>query len=168
MFPLYPGVFNSPVLLVATTGPDRPVRMWTLSIESLSRRFPRPVVGGNACEYHTSHRSERLALFREYHASHRSARLALFRKYHTAHRSARLAFFQEYHASHHSARLRYFRKYHSYTKVKRVTKARYNLAQPNQLASRKHLSICIVWNNTWPIVRFRQCTIHHFCTCEYH
>ena len=36
--------------LVATTGPDRPVRMWTLSIESLSRLFfPRPVVGGNAC-----------------------------------------------------------------------------------------------------------------------
>ena len=32
-----------------------------------------------------------------------------------------------------SARLRYFRKYHSYTKLKRVTKARHSLAQPNQL-----------------------------------
>jgi hypothetical protein len=58
---------------------------------------------------------------------------ALFREYHASHRSARLAAFQEYHASHRSTRLRYFRKYHTHTKLKRVTKAKYSLALPNQL-----------------------------------
>ena len=48
------------------------------------------------------------------------------------------ALFRDYHASHRSARLRYFRKYHSYTKLKRVTKARYSLAQPNQLSIEKY------------------------------
>ncbi|CAI8043862.1 hypothetical protein GBAR_LOCUS24346, partial [Geodia barretti] len=43
------------------------------------------------------------------------------------------ALFRDYHASHRSARLRYFRKYHTHTKPKRVTRARYSLAQPNQL-----------------------------------
>ena len=63
---------------------------------------------------------------------------ALFRDYHASHHSARLDLFREYHASHRSARLRYFRKYHSYTKLKRVTKARYSLAQPNQLSIEKY------------------------------
>ena len=62
---------------------------------------------------------------------------ALFRDYHASHHSARLELFREYHASHRSARLRYFRKYHSYTKLKRVTEARYSLAQPNQLSIEK-------------------------------
>ena len=48
-----------------------------------------------------------------------------------------MALFRDYHASHRSARLRYFRKYHSYTKLKRLTKARYSLAQPNQLSIEK-------------------------------
>ena len=78
------------------------------------------------------------ALFREYYASHRGAMLALFREYYASHRSAMLAFFREYYASHRSARVRYFRKYHSYTKLNRVTKARYSLAQPNQLAIEKY------------------------------
>ena len=77
------------------------------------------------------------ALFREYYASHRGAMLALFREYYASHRSAMLAFFREYYASHRSARVR-FRKYHSYTKLNRVTKARYSLAQPNQLAIEKY------------------------------
>ena len=58
----------------------------------------------------------------------------MFQQYHKSHRSSRLALFQQYHASNHSAMLRYFRKSHSYTKLKRVTKDRYSLAQPNQLA----------------------------------
>ena len=73
------------------------------------------------------------AVFQDYHAS----RLALFREYHVSHRGARLAVLQDYHASHRGARLRNFRKYHSYTKLKRLTKARYSLAQPNQLAIEK-------------------------------
>ena len=63
---------------------------------------------------------------------------ALFQEYYTSHCGSRLALFREYHASNRSARLRYFRKYHSYTKLKRVTKARYCLAQPNQLAIEKY------------------------------
>ena len=58
----------------------------------------------------------------------------MFQQYHKSYRSSRLALFQQYHASNHSAMLRYFRKSHSYTKLKRVTKDRYSLAQPNQLA----------------------------------
>ena len=64
---------------------------------------------------------------------------ALFCEYYKANVEKRKASFRAYHVSHRSARLRYFRKYHCATKHRRVRKARYSLAQPNQLLIEKYV-----------------------------
>ena len=58
---------------------------------------------------------------------------ALFCEYYKANSVKMKAMFRVYHATYHNARLQYFRKYHCATKQRKVRKARYSLAQPNQL-----------------------------------
>ena len=88
--------------------------------------------------YYSAHKEEKNAADRAYYSANREKKNAADRAAYRANLNKRKAVFKGYHATHRSARLRYFRKYHCHTKRVRVTKAKYSLAQPNQLVIEKY------------------------------
>ena len=88
--------------------------------------------------YYSAHKEEKNAADRAYYSANREKKNAADRAAYRANSNKRKAAVKGYHATHRSARLRYFRKYHCHTKRVRVTKAKYSLAQPNQLVIEKY------------------------------